>query len=151
LVKAGAASAVNVELSSSYRDAAGALALEAGLEGRVELIAGDAIDLAGRVGTAEIVVMNRVVCCYPDGEQLMDVGIGAATKLLGVSYPSIHPLSRAVVGFENWSRSRRGSEFRAFVHGHSTFARPEAAGFRQVYRRNRPIWDIRVWERSEGG
>ena len=69
--------------------------------------------------------------------------------LLGVSFPAINPGSRAVIGVENWLRSRRGSEFRAFVHPRSTFARPEAAGFKEVYRRNRPIWSVRVWEREE--
>lgn len=149
LVKAGAASAVNVELSASYREAASALALEAGLEGRVELRAGNAIDLAAEIGIADIVLMNRVVCCYPDGNELMDAAIAGATKLLVVSFPSIHPGSRLVFGVDNWLRARRGSEFRTFVHPRSTFARPEAAGFKEIYHRNRPIWSVRGWERQD--
>lgn len=150
LVKAGATSAVNIELSSSYREAAAALAFEAELEDRVELMAGDALDLAGEVADIDVVVMNRVVCCYPDGNELMDVAIERGPKLLGVSFPAIHIGSRAVLGVENWLRSRRGSQFRAYVHGRSTFARPVAAGFREVYSRNRPIWNLRVWERTPG-
>ena len=149
LLKAGAASAVNVELSTSYREAAAALAFEAGLEDRMTLEVGDATDLADGMGSADIVVMNRVVCCYPDGDRLMEVAAAAATKLLAVSFPSIHPGSRAVTRFENWLRARRGSEFRTFVHERSTFEIPDRADFREVYRRNRAVWSIRVWESNE--
>lgn len=150
LVSAGAASALNVELSASYREAATALTLEAGLEDRVQFRAGDAIQVAAEIGTADIVVMNRVVCCHADGNELMDAAIAGTRRLLAVSFPTIHPGSRVVFGVDNWLRARRGSEFRTFVHSRSTFARPEAAGFVEIYHRNRPIWSMRVWERRDG-
>ncbi len=150
LVKAGAASALNVELSASYGEAAAALALEAGLEDRVEFREGDAIRVAAEIGTADIVVMNRVVCCFAGGNELMDAAIAGTTRLLAVSFPTIHPASRIVFGVDNWWRARRGSEFRTFVHSRSTFARPEAAGLVRVHHRNRPIWSMRIWERREG-
>ena len=149
LIKAGAGSAINVELSRSYRDAATALVLEAGLQDRVSLEVGDATDLAAGMGSADIVVLNRVVCCYPDGDRLMAVAAAAATRLLAVSFPSIHAGSRAVTRFENWLRARRGSEFRTFVHPRRTFDIPEQAGFREIYRRSRAVWSIRVWESTK--
>ena len=147
LIKAGATSAVNVELSRSYRDAARALALEAGLEDRLELVDADGAAVARGMGPFGTVIMNRVVCCYPDGDELMRAAADAASGLLAVSYPAIHAGSRAFIGVENWIRNRRGSEFRAFVHPNSTFNAPEASGFREVFRRRRPIWSLRVWER----
>lgn len=149
LLKAGAASATNVELSTAYREAASTLALEAGLEDRFRLLAGDALDVADTVDDAEIVVMNKVVCCYPEGDELMDVAIGKATRYLGVSFPTVHFASRAVIGVENWLRARRGSDFRAYVHPKETFERPATAGFEEIFRRTGPVWDTRVWERSQ--
>jgi magnesium-protoporphyrin O-methyltransferase len=151
LVKSGAASSVNVELSASYREASQALALEAGLEDRVHMTVGDAADPAGQMNEADIVVMNRVICCYPDGDRLMNAAIAGATRMLAFSYPSIHPGSRAVIGLENWLRARRGSEFRAFVHPQSTMVRPADAGFREIFRRRRPVWSVRVWESIPSG
>lgn len=148
LVKAGAASALNIELSTAYEKAATALALEAGLEGRVGLRAGDAIDLADDLEPAEIVVMNKVVCCYPDGDRLMDTAADRSSRFLGVSFPTVHPLSRLVIGLENRLRVGRGSSFRAFVHPQSTIDRPLRSGFREIYRRTGPVWSVRVWERA---
>lgn len=148
LLAAGAATATNVELSTAYRDASSALALEAGLEDRFQLLAGDAIELASEIDDADIVVMNRVVCCYPDGDDLMDVAVDKARRWLGVSFPTVHAVSRVVIGAENWLRKRRGSDFRAFVHPKSTFTRPESAGFSEILRRTGPFWSTRVWERG---
>jgi magnesium-protoporphyrin O-methyltransferase len=147
LVKAGAVSAINVELSTAYRKAASALALEAGVEERIELVAGDAVDMAGTIGPADIVVMNRVVCCYPDGTELMHAAARNAAALLAVSYPSIHVGSRVVIGFENWLRSRRGSGFRAFVHPRETMDIPAGIGFEEIHHRTRPVWSVGIWER----
>jgi SAM-dependent methyltransferase len=148
LVKAGAESALNVELSSSYRHAATALAVEHGLEDRVEMTVADAAD-PSETGTADIVVMNRVVCCYPDGDVLMDSAISRAERYLALSYPTPHWGSKAVIGFENRMRRRRGSDFRTFVHPAETVGRPAAAGFRAIYRRSRPVWSVRVWEAGD--
>ena len=116
-----------------------ALALEAGLEDRLELVDADGAAVARGMGPFGTVIMNRVVCCYPDGDELMRAAADAASGLLAVSYPAIHAGSRAFIGVENWIRNRRGSEFRAFVHPNSTFNAPEASGFREVFRRRRPI------------
>jgi magnesium-protoporphyrin O-methyltransferase len=147
LIKAGVAEAVNVELSLSYRKAALALAHEAGLADRIDLVAGDAIEVVGEVGPADIVVMHRVVCCYANGEELMQAGMRTSHRLLGVSYPSVHPGTRSIVAVENRLRARRGSAFRSYVHPQSVIALPGSSGFEQVFRRRRPAWGVRVWER----
>ena len=145
LVRAGAASSVNVELSSSYRTAAAALALEFGLADRVTIRIADAAAPVADLGTADIVVMNKVICCYPDGEALMEAAAGAATRFLAVSYPAVHAISKAVIGLENWLRHRRGSGFRAYVHGHDVLDRPATAGWETIHLRRRPVWSVTVW------
>ncbi len=145
LVRAGAASSVNVELSSAYRKAASALALEYGVEDRVTIQIADAADPMAGLGQADIVVMNKVVCCYPDGDALMDVAAGAAKEVLAVSYPTVHFVSRAIIGLGNWQRGRRGNGFRAFVHPMQVIDRPEGAGFSPMLIRRRPVWSLKVW------
>ena len=65
LLKAGAASSLNIELSSGYDEAAQALAEEEGLEDRMARRIGDFVELQHDLEPMDIVVMNRVVCCYP--------------------------------------------------------------------------------------
>ncbi len=65
LLAAGAERATNVELSPEYEEAAAELARERGVDERLERRIGDFVGVADVQG-ADAVVMNRVVCCYPD-------------------------------------------------------------------------------------
>jgi magnesium-protoporphyrin O-methyltransferase len=70
LLRRGAAHAVNLELSSGYEEEADRLFRESGLVGRAERRLHDiAMDPDG-VEPADVVVLHRVVCCYPDYQRL---------------------------------------------------------------------------------
>ena len=62
---------MNLELSSAYDDEAQALLREAGLEGRAVRLLRDIAVEGGDIEPADVVVLNRVVCCYPDYERLL--------------------------------------------------------------------------------
>src|SRR5688572_16023398 len=87
LLKRGAASAVTLELSPAYDDEATQLLREAGLEGRVERRLHDIAEDPEAVEPADVVVLHRVVCCYPDYERLLGVAAQHARRLLVFSYP----------------------------------------------------------------
>ena len=69
LLKAGAARSTVVELSPAYEEVAAKLAREAGVAERVERHVGDFA--ADGTEPADVVVLHRVVCCYPDYERLL--------------------------------------------------------------------------------
>jgi len=116
LLRAGAARAVNLELSPAYEAEAAGLVREAGFEGRVTrrlhdiAVAGDAVE------PADVVVLHRVVCCYPDYERLLAAAAEHARRLLVFSYPSHSVLARMVLGAENLSFRMRRLRFRVFAH-----------------------------------
>jgi cyclopropane fatty-acyl-phospholipid synthase-like methyltransferase len=66
LLKRGAESALNLELSPAYADVARQLLREAGLEERADWRLHDIAASPEVIEPADIVVMHRVVCCYPD-------------------------------------------------------------------------------------
>lgn len=113
LLGAGAERAVNVELSPQYEEAAAELLRERGLAERVERRVGDfAADDAG----GDVVVLNRVVCCYPDYRRLLDAAAGRARASLVLTFPVERRLTRwAFAGMNAWLRLRR-TDFRGFVH-----------------------------------
>lgn len=139
LLKAGAARSTIVELSPAYDEAAAELARQAGLEERIQRRHGDfATD---GIEPADIVVMHRVVCCYPDDERLLGAAAEHARRLLVFTYPPRNLGSRAVFGAFNLVMRLRGKEFRAFAHP------PEAMeavvrrhGFEPFSHRRRGIW-----------
>ena len=138
-LKAGAARSTVVELSSAYEEVAAELAREAGVAERVERHVGDFA--ADGTEPADVVVLHRVVCCYPDYERLLTAAASKARRTLVYTYPPRNILSRAAMTLLNLWPWLKGSEFRAFVH--PPRAMEEIArrhGFEPYARRRSGIW-----------
>jgi hypothetical protein len=116
LLRRGARSATNLELSAAYDDEAQRLLAEAGLTGRVERRLVDIAVDPDAVEPADVVVLNRVVCCYPDFPRLLSAAADHARRLLVFSHPPRNALSRTVIGGENLGFRLTGSDFRVFAH-----------------------------------
>lgn len=143
LLKAGAERAVNVELPPSYEQAAQELAHEAGLEARVERLLLDFAQAPDKVAVADIVVLHRVVCCYPDFDALLTAAADRTRRLLVFSYPPRHAAWRLVAGAENLGLRLLGSEFRGHLHPPGAMlAVPARHGLRLVVKREGRLWHV---------
>jgi 2-polyprenyl-3-methyl-5-hydroxy-6-metoxy-1,4-benzoquinol methylase len=149
LVKAGAERAVTVELSSSYDTTATELAREAGVQDRVERRVVDFADAAEEFPEADVVVMHRVVCCYPDGEALVSAAAGRARRLLAFSVPRRTWWTRVGATAANTYLAARSMEYRSFIHRpERLFAGAESAGLTAVWQHDGPLWRLAGFERS---
>ena len=116
LLRRGAAATTNLELSPGYEPEAAALIEEAGMTGRVSRRQVDIAERPTEVEPADIVVLHRVVCCYPDYAKLLGVAADHARRQLVFSHPPRNRVSRAVVGTQNLLLRLAGREFRTFAH-----------------------------------
>ena len=108
LLKRGAERAVNLELSPAYDEEARLLLADLALEGRVERRLHDIAVEPDAVEPVDVVVLNRVVCCYPDYERLLGAAATHARRALVFSYPRRNALSRAIVTSRTlWLPARR--------------------------------------------
>jgi hypothetical protein len=116
LLKAGVTRAVSVELTPTYERAAGELLRRAGLEDRVERGVMDFAEAGDEVAAADIVIMNRVICCYPDMPKLTAVASAHTRRVLVLSFPKATWWTRMCLAIGNLvlRATRRG--FRVFVH-----------------------------------
>jgi 2-polyprenyl-3-methyl-5-hydroxy-6-metoxy-1,4-benzoquinol methylase len=148
LLEAGAERATNVELSPEYEAVASELAREHGLEERVERRVGDFVGEPD-LGAADAVVMNRVVCCYPDYEALVGTAADRTRHLLVFSFPRERALVRAAFGLMNlWLRLRR-SDFRGFVHPPRAMLEvAQRRGMTPVVDRRGTFWQVAALERT---
>ncbi len=149
LLQAGAARAVNVELSPAYEPVASQLLREAGLVGRVETLVCDFVAEAADIPRADVVVMNRVVCCYPDFEALLAAASDKAGRFLVITYPRDNAVARAVNGLANLMVKISGKDFRSFVHPRSAMLAVAAnRGLALADERRAPIWQTAALERA---
>lgn len=147
LLKAGAREATVVELSGEYDAEAAGLLTENGLEGRVARRHGDFVEVERDVDAADVVVMHRVVCCYPDPESLVGAAAGHARRLIALSFPRDTWWIR--VGWyavDAWFRLVY--RFASFVHPRERIlAAAEALGFAPVHEQSGRLWHVAVLER----
>ena len=116
LLRRGAASATALELSPAYDEEASRLLAEAGLTDRVQRRLVDIATDPAAVEPADVVVLHRVVCCYPDYAKLLGAAADHTRRALVFSHPPRNALSRAVVATQNLFFRLGGREFRTFAH-----------------------------------
>ena len=116
LLEAGAARVTNIELAATYEDTARALLAERGLSERADRRVGDFVAEADAIEPHDVVVMHRVVCCYPDVDALVGTAADRARRRMVLTYPQERPAVRAAFWAGNALMRLRGSTFRAFVH-----------------------------------
>jgi SAM-dependent methyltransferase len=139
LLRRGAGRAVNVELSHGYEEVARELAESEGLTGRLERIVGDAV--AAELPDADAVLLNRVVCCYPDYAGLIGASAAHARRVLVLTYPRSGWITSAIVAGGNLVLRLRRREFRAYVHPRQALiATAESHGLRVVHERRGVMW-----------
>jgi 16S rRNA G966 N2-methylase RsmD len=117
LLARGASRTVNLELSSGYEEEARALITRAGATGSVTRILG--VDLAREpesVEPADMVVLHRVVCCYPDYERLLSAATGHARNVVVFSHPPRNWITRTGACSDNLLMWSTGHSYRGFVH-----------------------------------
>lgn len=147
LLKAGASSAVNAELSPAYEPFAHELWEEAGVEERAEYRIGDVTQ--NGVGHADAVVMNKVVCCYPDAEALVGAAAERARRYLVMSFPRERRLTRIGFGGLNLVSRLLRWEYRSFIHPVAEIlGAAERRGLKPVDDHRGLIWQTVALERA---
>ena len=143
LLRGGAASATNLELSPAYDAEAARLLAEAGLADRVHRRLVDIAADPTAVEPPDIVVLHRVVCCYPDYEKLLGAAADRARQQLVFSYPPRNPISRAFVAGQNLAFRLAGRDFRTFVHPPAAMLAVLAEhGLRPIAAYRGPVWQV---------
>jgi hypothetical protein len=149
LLDAGVRNVVSVEASRGCIDAAHALARERGHGDRVEYRHGDFIDLAADIPRVDVVTLDKVICCYPAMETLVDSAAGRAGRLFGAVYPRDELHIRVVNRVQNAFRGLVRADFRTWVHATAAIEdRLHRQGFRLRSVARTMIWRIVVFERN---
>jgi SAM-dependent methyltransferase len=151
LVQAGASSAEGVDLSASSIAIARARFDDAQLSAQVDLSVGDAAYVP--LAPHDWVILDRVMCCYPDVERLLANSLPAAKALYAFTVPTSRGwrglLARLDEWFENAWDTLRGQPCPGYVHDLDTIeARLSAAGFRLRSVDRERLWHIAIYEKT---
>jgi 2-polyprenyl-3-methyl-5-hydroxy-6-metoxy-1,4-benzoquinol methylase len=146
LLEAGAASAIGVDASSAYLEAARQEAARRGLGERVEGIHGDFVELAPSIAEADIVTLDRVICCYHDMRSLVRESAQRARKLYGIVFPRESWWLRPVFAVGNLYLRLRRSPFRIFLHSQAEIeAGVDRHGLTKIKEQDIGLWRMVVF------
>ncbi len=151
LLLAGADRATGIDLSEKTLAEARDRLEEAGVADRASLSVGDAAHVP--LVPHDWVVLDKVICCYPDADALLTNSIGAARHLYAFAVPSSYGWRGLVarIGFalENVALTIVRRPCHGYVHDVRLIeARLRDAGFRPSYRGTSHTWEIAVFERA---
>jgi len=149
LLKAGAARAVSIELTPTYEEVARGLLSDAGLSDRVERKVMDFAQTADQVEAADLVIMNRVICCYRDMPRLAGAAADRTRQLLVMSYPTGAWWMRVGLAFGNFLLWLLRREFHIFVHPPKDItATTKRRGLEPILDQKGVVWTVSALRRA---
>ena len=149
LLRAGAGHAILVDASAPALAAARAEARRRGVLERLDFVDGDFVSRASSIDPADVVTLDRVVCCYPDVESLVRLSSLRARALYGLVLPRDRWILRVGLGVMNvWFRIR-GMRYRSFVHSNARVDAVVAeAGLRPRREERTFMWRVVLYDRA---
>jgi hypothetical protein len=147
LVKAGADRGELVEVVPGYEPFAREIFHHAGVD--VEFRLADLIADPTGAGPADLVVLNQVVCCTPDGPALVGSAAGLTRVALAFTYPRERASFRFLAALLNLVFRLRRRSFRIFIHPRAALlGAAEARGLRLVHEGGGFAWATAGFERG---
>jgi magnesium-protoporphyrin O-methyltransferase len=149
LIRNGVREASIVDASAAYVDHARRLAAECGVAQRMVVRHGNFAAEPGDTH-ADLIVMDRVVCCFDDWRGLLEPASRHATRTLALTYPRNTAWVGLLVRTVNFGMRVLRRSFR--MHHHSArdmFALLEGAGLAPRVEAHRGMWEIMVATRTQ--
>jgi magnesium-protoporphyrin O-methyltransferase len=148
LADAGVASTTLVEASPAYLDVAQREVERQSTSQPAKFVLGDFTLVADTLPETDVVILDRVVCCYPDAETLLKAATIHTRQLLAFTYPRDRWYVRLITSFQNLVRRIRGNAFRTFVHSPQQMSSVlERAGLVRDSRRGTLVWMVDFYHR----
>ncbi|MEX1183581.1 MAG: class I SAM-dependent methyltransferase [Gemmatimonadota bacterium] len=149
LLHAGFSRAVQVDASAAYLAVSKLEADRRGVREQISYHFGDFVELASSLATADVVTLDRVVCCYPDVERLVTASAAKAQHLYGLVLPRERAITRVGTSLANvWFRLR-GSAFRTYLHPtEQVDGILQRCGFRRTSFAHSFLWQVATYTRT---
>ena len=135
--------------STATKHTARSLIADHGLEGRVERQIADYAQHPDQTPAADIVIMHRVICCYPDPDTLTSAACSRARDRVAITIPRDAPWVRlGFWGMNAWLRLRRIA-FRGYVHPHAQILEvANSHGFHTTHHDRGLLWESLILQHA---
>lgn len=148
LLGAGASTATSVDASLAYSKISEQESMRLGLSDRISFFVGNFIDLAPEIQAADIVTLDRVICCFDDMHSLVRLSASRAQWLYGLVFPRDFWWVKLGFRFANFIQNLRKDPFRLFAHAtESVDASIREQGLERVFHHKGFFWQVLLYQR----
>jgi magnesium-protoporphyrin O-methyltransferase len=149
LLLQGAKNATGVDISEEMLRCAKEYMKEIGLDKKTKYHRGDFVEISEKIGKVDITILDKVICCYPQVESLVEKSI----QKTGKTYAFTLPRNKWWVKYPAFAVIRLlklfRSNFHPYIHEHEIINRLLInSGFQKVYQNHTFIWETCVFEMS---
>ena len=149
LLKDMAREAIHVDASSAYLKAAKEETIRQGHDGQVRFIHADFTDVVADLPQADVVTLDRVVCCYPNFRDLLNAAASKSRTAIAMTYPREVWWTRSVLAVMNLYQRIIKDPFRVFVHPVAEMESVlKSAGLKKVSTRRLFVWEMTFYRRE---
>jgi predicted TPR repeat methyltransferase len=149
LLKDIASEATHVDASSAYLKVATEEAKRLGHGEQVKFIHADFTDVAANLNQADIVTLDRVVCCYPDFRSLLKAAATHSRRAIALTYPREIWYLRIGLKVANFFQRLRNDPFRIFLHPVAEMeALFKTEGFVKTSIHRLFVWEMALYQRK---
>lgn len=146
LLGRGAGTAIGVDLSEGMLNNARTVAQQRQLGTRTDYRLGDFVELADGLPQADVTVLDKVVCCYPDADRLVHRSLEKTRRVYALTYPRSHLLNRVLTTVEAAALRLVRCDFRSYVHDPEEIERwILERGYRKKFESTTRIWLTQVY------
>ena len=145
LINSGAIKGISVEASSAYIDL---IKDEIGLNKKIVYTNGDFTKIASSLDAADIVTLDKVICCYDDMDALVGSSSKLAQKIYAIVYPRDNWWTKLLLPIINLYPKIKGSSFRVFIHPTKQVEDIIIRnGLKRNYYNKRLFWQVAIFTR----
>lgn len=141
--------AIGIDASSAGLKAAARNADKLSLNSQVSYFKQDFAQHAEMHVPVDLVVMDRVICCYPFLDLLLGQAAEKASRFLAISFPVENILIKMGVKTADFFLTLFGSGYHPYLHSHDAIHQTaEGAGLKLAHTDRHYVWQIMIFERG---
>jgi 2-polyprenyl-3-methyl-5-hydroxy-6-metoxy-1,4-benzoquinol methylase len=149
LLSAGVSHALDVDASTAHLTAAREEAERRGLAERMTFAHGNFVELAPTLPAADLVTLDRVICCFDDMPALVGLSAARARRLYGLVFPRDTWWMRLFGQARTVLLALARTPIRFYVHSTTTVdAVARAQGLERKCSRVSGMWQVVIYARS---
>ena len=149
LLKTGAKNATGIDISEEMLSYAKKYMQEIGFEKNTQYLAGDFVEVATKIQQADITILDKVICCYPEVENLVQKSILKTRQIYAYTLPRNKWWVKSPIFLVIKILKIFRSAFHPYFHEHDIINKKlENYQFSKIYQNHTFMWETYVFAKT---